>query len=283
MTKHHVVFIRNPIHMDVSDVTKPVLKMLTYEPESPTSFFVLDKNDGRLISHYDAKNFMFLHSVNAYKYKDGDDINIHVDLYSYDESTVSYTEYCLSNIADPAEPYSNGVLTRYELAGIKKQQDSGKIGQVRIVQAIPGTSMELPRVAKSASMNPSYRFVYATGGNGESAPGSLVPIGCLGNGLKVVQSAFFNSIAKTDWETGTFTKWKPTGGESCPCEPIFVERPGSTEEDDGVVLTIVCSKKGDHSVLVALDAKSMKEVARADLPQVYGMGPHGTYIEEADA
>ncbi|KAG9566592.1 hypothetical protein KCU71_g539, partial [Aureobasidium melanogenum] len=260
-----MVFIRNPIHMDVSDVTRPVLKMLTYEPESPTSFFVLDKNDGRLISHYDAKNFMFLHSVNAYEYKDGDDINIHVDLYSYDESTVSYTEYCLSNIADPAEPYSNG------------------IGQVRIVQAIPGTGMELPRVAKSASMNPSYRFVYATGGNGESAPGSLVPIGCLGDGLKVVQSAFFNSIAKTGWETGTFTKWKPTGGECCPCEPIFVERPGSTEEDDGVVLTIVCSKKGDHSVLVALDAKSMKEVARADLPQVYGMGPHGTYIEGADA
>jgi torulene dioxygenase len=48
MTKHHMVFIRNPIHMDVSDVTRPVLKMLTYEPESPTSFFVLDKNDGRL-------------------------------------------------------------------------------------------------------------------------------------------------------------------------------------------------------------------------------------------
>lgn len=32
-------------------------------------------------------------------------------------------------------------------------------------------------------------------------------------------------------------------------------------------------------MLVALDARDMTEITRADLPQVCGMGPHGTYIE----
>lgn len=42
-----------------------------------------------------------------------------------------------------------------------------------------------------------------------------------------------------------------------------------TDEDDGIVPTIFCGKKGDHSVLVAVDAEIMKETARADLAQVY--------------
>lgn len=67
MTERFVVFIRNvstynhlcrtspanprtawkPIHMDVSDMTKPMMEMLEYEPQSPTSFLVLDKETGR--------------------------------------------------------------------------------------------------------------------------------------------------------------------------------------------------------------------------------------------
>jgi carotenoid cleavage dioxygenase-like enzyme len=140
--------------------------------------------------------------------------------------------------------------------------------------------MELPRISKSASMNPSYRYVYATGGIGESAPGTLVPIGRLSKGPKVTQAAFFNSIVKSDWATGKFQRWKPDNGESCPCEPVFISRPGATEEDDGLVLTIVCDREGRHSVLVALEGKTLTEVARADMPQVYGVGPHGTFIQD---
>jgi carotenoid cleavage dioxygenase-like enzyme len=35
-----------PIHMDISDTTKQVAQMLEFEPESPTQFFVLDKETG---------------------------------------------------------------------------------------------------------------------------------------------------------------------------------------------------------------------------------------------
>lgn len=222
---------------------------------------------------------MFFHSVNGYDFIDGGDTSLHIDLCAYDTATIPYREYCFSNVVDPAEPYTDGTLVRYELARLDFHSASNNVGRVTVAQSIPGMGMELPRIAKSASMKPGYRYVYATGGNGESAPGSLVPIGRMGNGLKVIQGAFFGSLVKSDWDTGTFVTWKPKNGESCPCEPIMISRPGAVEEDDGIVLTIVCNRTGAHSILVALDARTLTEVGRAIMPTVYPLGPHGTFIE----
>lgn len=223
---------------------------------------------------------MFFHSVNAYDFVDDatGDTNIHVDLCSYEGNYIPYREYTLSNVVDPARPYQDGTLVRYELASVNKA-DLQKTERATVAQAIPSVALELPRISKYMSMNPGYRYVYATGGNAGASPGTEVPIGRLGNGLKVVQAAFFSCIIKTDWKTGGWVKWQPVDGESCPCEPIFIARPGATEEDDGVVLTIVINKKGTHSILVALSGTDLKEVARADMPQVYGVGPHGSFIE----
>lgn len=226
---------------------------------------------------------MFFHSVNAYDYVDEStgDINLHIDLCSYEGDYVPYREYNLSNVLDPARPFMDGTLVRYELSAVNRA-DGSNIQRATVAQAIGGVAMELPRIRKDMSMVPGYRYVYACGGNGGPSPGTEVPIGRYGTGIKTVQAAFFGSIAKTDWRTGTFVRWQPEDGESCPCEPVFVARPGSTEEDDGLVLTIVIDRKGTKSILVALDGKSLKEVARANMPQVYALGPHGSFIEGTD-
>ncbi|TVY92747.1 Beta,beta-carotene 9',10'-oxygenase [Lachnellula willkommii] len=280
MTQEYVVFIRNPLHMDVSDTTKQVMEMIEFEADAQTLFFVLNKSDGKHIATYAAPNFMFFHSVNAYNYTDKTtgDVNIHVDLCSYESDFVPYREYSLSNVVDPAQPFQDGTLVRYELAAINNA-NTNTVARATVAQAIPGVALELPRISKYMSMNPSYRYVYATGGNGGASPGTEVPIGRLGNGVKVVQAAFFSSIVKTDWQTGKFLRWQPENGESCPCEPVFVARPGAEDEDDGIVLTIIIDKKGTHSILVALHGRDLKEVARADMPQVYGIGAHGSFIE----
>ncbi|KAH8588843.1 carotenoid oxygenase [Bisporella sp. PMI_857] len=279
MTQNYVVFIRNPFHMDVTDTTKPLLEAMVYEADVKTKFFVLRKADGGLIAEYEAPNFMFFHSVNGYDFVDeSGNVNIYIDLCSYVSGHGPYNEYSISNIIDPAAPFMDGTLIRYELAAINKAT-LAKIERVTVAQAIEGVAMELPRIRKDMSMKPGYRYVYATGGNGGASPGTEVPIGRFGTGIKVVQAAFFGSIAKTDWLTGKFIKWQPEDGESCPCEPIFVANPNGTEEDDGVVLTIVINRKGTKSILIALDGKDLKEVARADMPQVYALGPHGSFIE----
>lgn len=223
---------------------------------------------------------MFFHAVNGYDFIDsstGTD-TVHVDLCAVDSDILPHREYTFSNIADPTGPFTNPSLVRYELENVDKAEPE-VIGRATVAQAIGGTAIELPRINKAASMVPGYRYVYGIGATGAPSPGTLVPIGRMGNGLKVIQSAFFGNIVKTDWLTGKFLSWAPDNGESCPCEPIFVGRPGATEEDDGVVLTIVCNREGTKSVLIVLDAHEFVEIGRAEMPQVYGLGPHGTFVE----
>ncbi|KAF5691955.1 retinal pigment epithelial membrane family [Fusarium denticulatum] len=280
MSGNYVIFIRNPISMDLSDTTKGFLQSMVYEPDSPTEFFVLDKSTGKHIASYNLPdNIMFFHSVNGYDYVDPhtNEVNIHIDLCAYSDR-VPYNDYYLSNILDPSAPFQDGVLVRYELESVGKV-DPTIFTQATTKAAIGGTFLELPRIAKSASMVHGYRYVYGISGHGGPSPGTSVPIGRLGNGLKAVHCSFLSHVTKCDWETGTFREWWPENGESAPCEPIFIQRPGARDEDDGVVLTIVINRQATHSVLVAIDAKTFKEIARADMPQVYALGPHGTFIE----
>lgn len=202
----------------------------------------------------------------------------HVDLCSYVGNYLPYGEFNLANLLEPAAPMANGCCVRYELADIESHSVE-KPGRVTIATSIPGVLGDLPRIAKSASMKPGYRYVYLASEFGGTSPGSEVPLGKLGDGMNNAQAALFSGLAKTDWETGQVIRWQPQDGESCPCEPIFIQRPGGKEEDDGIVLTIIISRTGKHSILVALDGKTLKEIARASMPQVYAQAPHGTFVE----
>ena len=192
---------------------------------------------------------------------------------------MSYGEFNLSNLLEPAGPFANGKIIRYELAELE-HHSLERPGRLTVAATITGVVGDVPRIAKSASMRLGYRYIYLATDFGGPSPGTEVPLGKLGDGFKVAQRALFGGLAKTDWETGKVIRWQPEDGESCPCEPILVQKPDAQEEDDGVVLTIVINKKGTHSILIALDGKSFKEIARAPMPQVYAMAPHGTFVEE---
>lgn len=280
MTDKYCLFVRNPVHMDMSDVTKSISDMLVCEHDSPVEFYLLDKKDGSLVAKYETKNFYFFHIANGYDYidpKTGDEM-VHVDICSYKDEHYPYAEYGLANILDPLRPYQIGNLVRYEMAAVNKA-DPNVMSRATVKAAIPGMAAELPRVSKTASMDPNYRYVYGVSGNGIPAPGTDVPIARYSNGLGIVHASFYGYLFKSDWKTGTFKQWIPQNGESCPTEPIFIQRPGATEEDDGIVISILINKEGTHSILVGLDGKTFEEVARADMPQVYALGPHGSFVD----
>ncbi|CAG8679156.1 10662_t:CDS:1, partial [Scutellospora calospora] len=64
-----------------------------------------------------------------------------------------------------------------------------------------------------------------------------------------------------------------------PSEAVFVPRPGKiNDEDDGVLLSIVFDSENNKSLLLILDARTMNELARADLPQVVPLSfGHGAF------
>ncbi|MED6193340.1 Carotenoid cleavage dioxygenase 8, chloroplastic, partial [Stylosanthes scabra] len=68
--------------------------------------------------------------------------------------------------------------------------------------------------------------------------------------------------------------------DTVPSEPFFVPRPGVTEEDDGVVISIISEKNGGAYALV-LDGSSFEEIARAKFPYTMPYGLHGCWVPKA--
>lgn len=89
-------------------------------------------------------------------------------------------------------------------------------------------------------------------------------------------STMMDSLCKTDTLTREALVWAPPAAHT-PSEPIFVGRPGSTDEDDGVLLSVVLDGTAETSYLVCLDARTMKEVGRAECDFAIGLGFHGVH------
>jgi torulene dioxygenase len=95
------------------------------------------------------------------------------------------------------------------------------------------------------------------------------------------KSVFFDGLVKYDVDMHTGIQWSHHGQTAG--EPIFVADPQS-EEDGGILLCVVLDGLEGKSYLLVLDAKTMKEVGRADVDGVVGHGFHGTHISaERDA
>ena len=128
--------------------------------------------------------------------------------------------------------------------------------------------MELPTI-HPAKYYRKYRYCYGIS---------------IGGGPEVVLS---DQILKLDMDhpdiesaeihmNGSGQVWREEG--CVPGEPIFVPRPGGTEEDDGVVLTVVLDSTLLRSKLVILDAKTMEEIGRAEMKTTFPIGFHGAFV-----
>lgn len=107
---------------------------------------------------------------------------------------------------------------------------------------------------------------------------------CYGSGV-FERGYYANSVCKLNMQTKEVSRWHGTETQY-PGECIFIARPGSIEEDDGILLSIVLSsiESEPHFVLI-LDGKSFTELARANLLCGVGQIPptiHGvfTYLDE---
>ncbi|WP_309243438.1 carotenoid oxygenase family protein [Halorubrum ezzemoulense] len=82
-------------------------------------------------------------------------------------------------------------------------------------------------------------------------------------------------ITKVDVDTGTAHRWRESGTH--PGEPLFVPAPEAENEDDGVLLSVVLDPEADRSRLVCLNAETLGELGRAELPHRLPFGFHGQF------
>lgn len=92
-------------------------------------------------------------------------------------------------------------------------------------------------------------------------------------------------LCKLDVNSKTPLIWKPGSETAFPSDVIFVPHPHAVDEDDGILLSVVIdaniSEETPH-FLVVLDAKTMREIARAQFNQEkvhIAASTHGLFVK----
>lgn len=240
------------------------------------------KGDRGVVAKYDSPAGFHFHSVNAFE--------------ETDEATGDTTVFC-----DVIEYPTHDLIRSFEMDVLLQRNDMTKNywgdekrnrnSQARLtrhafrvpVVSSPSPSsspmmsekvlqLKAPRIGELPTINPAYatrpyRYVYSLPNRG--------------------YSTLLDSIAKTDLHTRETLYWDNPRGHT-PGEAVFIARPpgdddgdGARDEDDGVLLSVVLDGPRRTSYLVCLDAKTMRELGRADCDWAIGMGFHGLHSPPA--
>jgi beta,beta-carotene 9',10'-dioxygenase len=174
---------------------------------------------------------------NVNAFEDGEDIV--VDLCAYEDAEIVHALGLQRLRAGERIPGSH--LERLRLGA------GGAVERTRLADE----PLELPRIDYGRVNGRPYRYVWGTG----------------------ARSDFFDTVVKADVTTGETLTWS----DGYPGEPVHVGRPGRTEEDDGVLLTVVLEPDRGTSSMVVLDAATLAELARARVPHHIPFGFHGQF------
>ncbi|KAK5047723.1 hypothetical protein LTR84_006388 [Exophiala bonariae] len=255
--------------------TQNLLDAMVWDGKQPTTWFVIDKrtpDEGGqgLVAKYTSDAFYAFHTINAYEVPSlttEGSFDIVADVNAYDNMDVIhrfYLDNVTSNIPQ-AHKYTDSLsgsarpdYRRYRLPDVKSTNSTLQTSKA-VLEYRSGASdgFELP-VVNSKFVTRKHRYMY----------------GICDTGL----STFVDGLVKYDADTRTFVRWIQHGQTAG--EPVFVQDPDrSDEEDGGVLLSVVLDGPHGKSYLLVLDAKTMKEIGRAHVDGVVGFGFHGFHVK----
>jgi carotenoid cleavage dioxygenase-like enzyme len=225
---------------------RPYIENHKWLPKEGGRIWVIDKSNGKTVAQFETDPFFSFHHVNAWE--EGDELVM--DLNAYDDASI-VEKYYLKELEKPGNQLPFGKLKRYRL-----NLRSRKHSYITVSDAC----IELPRIDyQRYNTNGDYGFTYGV---------SLHPFHAVG---------FYNSIVKINTKTGDNTYWSEEG--CFPGEPVFAARPGSRNDEEGVLLSIVLDSKKRNSFLLVLDAGTMNEIARATVPEAIVYGFHAEFFK----
>jgi beta,beta-carotene 9',10'-dioxygenase len=228
----------NPIDMLLSG--KPFIENFKWQPEKGTKFILINRSDGKVIGTYSCEPFFAFHHVNAFEV----DNKIIVDIIAYHDNSIINSFYLDKLKEDNPTTMPKSEYRRYTIDPSRN----------KVSYEVIHAGLELPRINYKFNMK-EYSYLYAVG------------MGSTAN--------FTDSLIKISVQGKDFATWSEKDCQ--PGEPVFVSRPGSKEEDDGVILSVVLDSAQERSFLLVLDAHSFKEIARAQVPLHIPFGIHGQY------
>ncbi|KAL3141623.1 hypothetical protein ABBQ32_004860 [Trebouxia sp. C0010 RCD-2024] len=235
-------------------LNKSVFHDLQWKPKLGVKLHVIDKRKGGRghMTTYRHPAFYCFHQLNAFE--SGDDLI--VDLAAYPDHSIM-VQLHRTNMLFGLNPMDAAIPTRIKLPDLPAATAAG-LGRItdassHVLSAKP-IGFELFTINPGQKCKP-YRYSWGV----SCQPGD----------------AFFNCIVRLDIKSGEHQVWAEEN--TYPGEPIFVPRPGATEEDDGVLLSVVLAGAQKRSFLLILDASDLTEVARAWTRDPVALGFHGHF------
>jgi beta,beta-carotene 9',10'-dioxygenase len=244
LTEHYIILVEFPLVVNPLDLIasgKPFIENFRWMPERGTKFTVVRRTDGKVVGSYITEPFFAFHHVNAFESEN----QIVIDIVTYPNSSVVRTLYLEVLRGNVPGSIPSSELRRYKLT-----PSSGSIEYEAIHDML-----ELPRINYRRYNMKDYSFMYATG--------------------NFSREDFTNRLIKVNVKNRDLAVWSEGGCH--PGEPVFIPRPGSVQEDDGLILSVVLDSNKGNSFLLILNAQSFQEFARAEVPHHIPYGFHGQY------
>ncbi|XP_030543148.1 carotenoid cleavage dioxygenase 8 homolog B, chloroplastic [Rhodamnia argentea] len=258
ITEHYVVVPEMPLRYCARNLLRaeptPLYKF-EWHPDSKGFMHIMCKASGKIVASVEVPLYVTFHFINAYEETDEDG------------RVVAVIADCCEHNADPT------ILEKLRLQNLRSFIGRDVLPNARVGRFIipldgsPYGNLEAAlnpdehgRGMDMCSINPAflgkkYRFAYACGAQRPCN--------------------FPNTLTKIDLVEKKAKNWHEEG--AVPSEPFFVPRPGATEEDDGVVVSMISEKNGDGYALL-LDGSTFEEIARAKFPYGLPYGLHGCWV-----
>jgi torulene dioxygenase len=277
MTENYLIITEAPLYYNNKGLNAmlhgSVLSSMKWDGDEPTYFHVISRypkkiDENGLVTSIPFPSFFQFHTANAYEKIDANGHTIlTLDCASFSNGDIFYQVHdfglprdeCATS-SEKHGTYFNGIAfppslqdSFADLCRYKLNLDTNRIDEKIVILK----NIEFPRFNQDYMME-DYSYVYGC----ELKAGSSISRG--GTGIIKVNVKDKTSISYHD------------DGSLCS-EPIFVKRPGSHLEDDGVLL--VLANEIGSCYLVILNATDLKEEARLEIGGFTPTTFHGSYVD----
>ncbi|KAK4422267.1 Carotenoid cleavage dioxygenase 8B, chloroplastic [Sesamum alatum] len=259
VTENYVVVPEMPLRYCAQNLLKSEpteLFKFEWHPHSKAYMHVMCKSSGNIVASVEVPLYVTFHFINAYEEKDeeGRVTAIIADCCEHNADTTILQKLRLQNLRSFS---GQDVLPDARVGRFRIPMDgSSPYGSLEAAldPNEHGKGMDMCTI-NPAFLGKKYRYAYACGAQRPCN--------------------FPNTLTKIDLVEKEAKNWHDKG--SIPSEPFFVARPGATEEDDGVVISMISDKNGEGYAVV-LDGSTFEEIARAKFPYGLPYGLHGCWV-----
>ncbi|KAM5565070.1 hypothetical protein ABKV19_019216 [Rosa sericea] len=259
VTEHYIIVPEMPLRYCAGNLLRaeptPLYKF-EWHPESKAYMHAMCKASGKIVASVEVPLFVTFHFINAYEEKDGDGrvTALIADCCEHSADTTILDQLRIQNLRSYTG--EEDVLPDARVGRFRIPFDGSAYGELEAAldPNEHGKGMDMCSI-NPAFLGKKYRYAYACGA--------------------VRPCNFPNTLTKLDLIEKKAKNWYDEG--AVPSEPFFVARPGATEEDDGVVISMISEKNGGSYALI-LDGTTFEEIARAKFPYGLPYGLHGCWV-----